>query len=199
MFKNLNIIFAIVVILNLQGLYCQELNKLNKKGNKQGVWKENFDNQPNIDYALITYDNGEKNGELKSFYKNGNIATYLIYKNGKIDGILKNFYPNGELKYSVNYNMGLKDGIQKEFSKEGLLKAEKKYCNGTVCDYYKLYYNNGNLYISVEIDYNKKGDKIEKWEVFYENGKLKATGVKKNEKKTGTWEKFTEQGDLIKN
>lgn len=199
MFKNRDIILTIAVILHFQGLYCQEINKLNEKGNKQGVWKESIDDLPNIDYALISYEDGIRNGELKSYYKNGNIATYVIYKNNEIDSILKNYYLNGELKYLINYDKGEKDGLFMEFTKEGILKLEKKYCDGIICDFYKEYYDNGNLHISVKISYNKKGDKIEKWKVFYENGKLMSSGMKKNNKNIGVWKKFTEQGELIKN
>ncbi|WP_461630558.1 hypothetical protein [Labilibaculum euxinus] len=64
-------------------LFAQE-NKLNKEGEKEGIWKEYFKDGKLV--ATGAYKNGKKVGKWEE-YTNRNISFRIIrYKNGKKQG-----------------------------------------------------------------------------------------------------------------
>jgi hypothetical protein len=100
-------------------------------------------------------ENGEYQGKVISYYKNGQIeeeaffehgiAEGLIIKydslgnlyakgnfaNGKEEGVFEYFHPNGDLDFYISYKNGKKNGFTKTFKPDGKLKFESFYINDT--------------------------------------------------------------------
>lgn len=196
-FKN-NIYFILLTLIMSINNSCAQENQLNKNGLKQGIWKEMIIDNPNIEYVLITYNNGEKEGELKSFYRNGKLATHAFYKNNRLNGVLKNYYDDGKLKLLFNYSHGMKNGVFEEYYENKILKTKKVYIED-VLNFYEEYYDNGNIHIKVNNKKENKNDKLEEWEIYHKNGKLMLQGKKKSDKNIGIWKEYSKEGELIKN
>ena len=55
-------------------------------------------------------------------YENGNLASYYNVKNGIKNGEMVSFFPNGQVKEMKHIDKNTLEGIQKEFYENGLIK-----------------------------------------------------------------------------
>ncbi len=167
------------------------INRIDKNGEKQGVWKEFYED------GKVNIEKGFKNNELDGYYKKydqkGNLILTLRYRNGiiveenAVDDqdeieIRKEYDNEGNLKFSGPYKINTPIGIHREYSKDGeVIKS-------------KIYDNNGNV-ISVGI-VNEKGEKQGSWKNYYTKEKLFSEGQYVNNKKTGTWKYYHKNGGI---
>lgn len=128
---------------------------------------DNFSNSKFISSFQSWFENGQKeeekhfdeqgqlNGLVKQWYKNGNLAksqnykhdildgdseewyengipeSLYPYKNGKTDGVAKSWNKYGKLTYSIEYKNGVENGVYRNWSKNtGKLTKETQYVNG---------------------------------------------------------------------
>jgi len=208
------------IILYSSFSFAQEINKLDEKGQKHGLWKGTFPESKRPRYEG-TFDHGKETGIFKFFddTKAGTViatrefnpkdnSCYTIFynqNNNKVsEGKLINKQYEGEWKYyhkdsptimtSENYKNGKLDGIRKVFYKEGKIAEEISYKDGKKEGTYKKYAENGVVLESS----NYKNDQYSGLATF-KNGedKLVAKGTFTNGKKTGMWE-FLEKGKMVK-
>ena len=64
-----------------------------------------WDENDKIKKSSISYINGKKNGEFKSWYKNGNLESEGFYKQDLMDGDWKFYYQNGENMAKDHFQM----------------------------------------------------------------------------------------------
>ncbi len=168
----------------------EKLNRRDKFGKKQGIWKTFYPNE-----KIHTYAN-YKNHKLNGYYREYNIYGELIKSEYFIDGKLtilkedenpelkkklkKEYFSNGKLKMSGAYIDTIPVGIHKIFNEKG-----------EVINSY-LYTDNGIKRGEGIID--KKGKKQGNWKYLYPNGKIKSKGKYKNGKKEGNWIYFFNNG-----
>lgn len=167
----------------------EKLNRKDKIGRKQGVWKDFYP----TDKVKIesNYLNDTLSGYYREYDKNGNIIKLIKYEKGKeiTDTIsegkitLKNiFYDNGKLKYSGAFRDSLPVGIHREYSEnEEIIKAYE--------------YNDFGRKIGEGI-VDKLGLKQGKWRILYDDGSLQAIGEYKSNKKIGTWTYYFQGGNV---
>lgn len=165
----------------------------------------------------FVYENGIFTGDYKEYYNDGKIKR----KQSKINNIkiVFDYHKNGDLNYSDRY---LSDRIVRTnysngeiISKGSLIKDKKNgdwfyYKNGVIITkgHYKSdekigewqnFYNDGNLkeILNYELDKTGKSFLNGFYNKFYENGMLKVIGSYKNNKKTGSWETYAEDGKIL--
>ena len=63
-----------------------------------------------------------KNGEVKTYYKTGELQTTVNYVDGLRQREFKTYYQSGELESTVNYLDGLRQGERKYYFESGLLR-----------------------------------------------------------------------------
>jgi antitoxin component YwqK of YwqJK toxin-antitoxin module len=127
-------------------------------------------------YIVENYKRGLNDQEFKKYYGNGNIKMIgFKNKNGKIKGELKYYYKNGELKNIMNVDTGEK----KEYFRNGVLKRTGIFLDGGKTGEWKEYYDNGQLkevgYYSKRdgiLKYYLNDKKIGEWKYYDETGKL---------------------------
>ena len=109
------------------------------------------------------------NGQIKTFYNNGEISSQYtekkglyegpyrrVFSNGKpwiettylhdnIHGSYRSFFSDGTLRYYAEYDFGRLDGIQKKYNHDGKLLSEITYNQGIKDGISKFYNDNGNL------------------------------------------------------
>ncbi|WP_349764108.1 hypothetical protein [Fusobacterium sp. SYSU M8D902] len=121
----------------------------------------------------------KRNGEQKTFYKNGVIRKIENYKDGEYNGEQKTFYENGAIRKIENYKDGEYDGEQKIFYENGNLEDLQKYDNNKRIGEWKEFYEDGNLKtislyknnnLEKQSSYNSNGELIEDFNVNYKDG-----------------------------
>ena len=200
---------------------------------KEGKLTENLDILTNGKYTEYykngqikiqgSYKEGKRDGEFKTFLKNGKSAGFIIYKDGKIikstlvkamkdnasfspvtdiyykledsHTLRKVDYENGLLRIYFIYNKdGIPDGESVEYYEEGNIKSIIPFKNNMVEGLTITYYENGN--IDEEVNY--KNDKMNGEAKSYdENGKLNGRTIFKDDIKLE--EEVHKENEILKN
>jgi antitoxin component YwqK of YwqJK toxin-antitoxin module len=155
------------------------INRKDKNGLKQGLWKEFYPN--GMVKTEVTYTDGKMSGYLKEYSLKGSLTNTTKY----IDGVLQTdapelakldvktaYYDNGAVRYTATYKDGVAEGIQREFSPEGKVINAKVYVGGTLT-------GEGIL--------DTAGRKQGPWKEYHPNGVLKSKGVYLNGKRVDDW------------
>ncbi len=94
-------------------------------------------------------DEGSFHGEVKWFYKNGNVERISNFRYGNLNGVHKEFYENGNARMVANYEDNYKEGEVQFFNIDGQLTSTAVYKNdqpfdGTT-DCFSTYKNGENI------------------------------------------------------
>ena len=71
-----------------------------------------------------------RNGQSKSYYKNGRLKRLWNFKNGIRDGLQQNYYGDGTLSDETETKDGIQNGFMRIYSRDGKLEKEVYYKNG---------------------------------------------------------------------
>lgn len=212
--------FLVIFLISVSTIFSQDINKLDIKGLKHGLWKGTYEASKRPRYEG-TFDHGKEIGIFKFYddtkaktiiatreFNPTNNSCYTIFynqKNNKVsEGKLVNKLYEGEWKYyhedsplimtAEFYAKGKLNGIRKVFYNSEKIAEETTYKNGVKEGSYKKFAENG--IVLEESIY--KNDLYEGLAIFRdaENG-VTAKGVYKNGKKIGIWE-FTKEGKTTK-
>lgn len=208
----------------LSGFFAQaqnQINKLDEKGNKNGLWSGNYPDTKNLKYEG-TFDHGKEIG-IFTFYDNtktkrviatrefnpiDNSAYTIIYdqlKNKVSEGKVINKLSEGKWIYyhkaskvimsTEFYTKGKLEGIRSVFYPSGKIAEEMMYKNNLKNGVYKRYTESG---IVLE-ESNYKDDQFDGDAIFRDadEGHVVSKGKFTNGKKTGLWQ-FYERGKLVK-
>ncbi len=157
----------------------EKINRRDKDGLKQNVWKEFYPNG-NLKNEC-TYLNDLKNGYLKEYNINGNLQNTTKYNNGKLiedaPELAKldtktDYYEGGFIKSSGTYKNGIPEGTFREFSIDGKITSSKIFKDGILVG---------------EGLYDEANKEQGPWKEYHPNGQLKAQGVYKDGKRIGEW------------
>ena len=169
------------------------------------------------------YKAGRRDGEFKTFLKNGKSAGYVIYKDGKIikstlvktmkdnasfspvtdiyykledsHTLRKVDYENGLLKTYFIYNKdGIPDGESVEYYEEGSIESIVHFRNNIVEGLTITYYENGNIDEEVNYKNNKMNGEAKSYD---ENGKLNGRTIFKDNIKLE--EDVYKENEILKN
>lgn len=158
----------------------ETINRTDKKGEKQGAWKEFF---PNGKVKTETsYLNGKKTGYSKTFLENGSLGNIEKYVGDSLQSeapelatkleVRNEYYEDGAIKKTGTYLYGIAEGTHKEYSQEGKITAAK-------------IFHEGNLVGEGLID--EAGNLRGPWTEYHANGKTKGKGNYDNGAKVGEW------------
>lgn len=167
------------------------INRTDRKGNKQGVWKEFYKNGKIK--QEVTYLNDKYHGLLKTYNERGELEKSVRYFNGQLVLNEANYNNNDiEIKDSIGSNGrvvskgGFKDnkpvGVHTRFNDEG------KPVSSEIFDELGFILAAGSL--------NTDGYKNGSWEYFYSTGELMSKGQYKNNKKQGMWNYYYQDGKV---
>ena len=118
-------------IVNEESSAWQTLTSETKNGELDGELKEWYRNGQLA--SLVYWKNGKWHGEWKRWYENGQVKWHCSYKDGKKDGEWTKWYLNGQLEYQGCYKNEVLDGEWKMWHQSGQLKYSKLYCDGILC------------------------------------------------------------------
>ncbi len=218
--KTAKFLFFLVALFLIQnGLNAQteesELNRLNKKGQKTGLWKKYYPNgklqyegffkndQPTGKF--LRYDRkGNKIAELNHHLQTNTVFAKMYYADGTLKGEGKyvqkkkdsiwNFYAeDGALLNKVPYNMGVKDGTELNYYREGEISEKTVWKQDKKDGKNIQYYPNGKVKIIMHYD---NGIRRGEYAVYQIDSKPVITGNYRNNKRHGKWVYYNSEGEI---
>jgi antitoxin component YwqK of YwqJK toxin-antitoxin module len=135
---------------------------------KQGPWKKAT---PDGGWQVLTMLNGKPDGKLEQFAASGQLELVEHYRFGVLDGTMESFYPDGKRRYQGTFADGKHDGA------ETLL-----YPDGELPQFHRNWHKGVLHGVSIEN---------------FRNGKPKQIGSYDMGKKTGRYQYFRDDGQLI--
>ncbi|TYB80199.1 toxin-antitoxin system YwqK family antitoxin [Bizionia saleffrena] len=109
-----------------------------------GKWVYFHNNGGEVMMEEVYNDDGEIEGEKKTYYKTGGIAEQALFKGGVLNGVSQWFSDKGILIRLFNYTNGALDGPSKSYDSKGNVTMEGVYRNDLKHGIWK-YYENGKL------------------------------------------------------
>lgn len=218
---HINFVVLLTVMLFSQNILAQsEVNKLDEKGKKHGVWKGVFEESKRPRYEG-TFNHGKEIGVFsfyddtkaksiiatREFNAKDNSAYTIFYdqnKNKVSEGKVINKLFEGQWKYyhqasqnimtTENYSAGKLDGLRTVFYISGKIAEEISYKNNLKNGFYKKYTEKGVI-LEESIFKNNIYNGLA---IFSDvNGNVVSKGQFVNGKKSGIWQ-FFEKGKLVK-
>jgi antitoxin component YwqK of YwqJK toxin-antitoxin module len=175
-----------------------------EKGKKIGLWIEYLDSMDSIVkdsnsavYRRMTnYVNGQPDGTVRVFTKNGAINREMFYKNGKQNGPEQWYYNTGELQEEAMFHNGKKAVAAIAFFKNGIVSREIDFTDeGEYKVEDKVFGENG---IIKQSTFYSNGVKSA-YDEYYPDGKLAKETVYQDGKDIGVTTNYTKQGEPIDN
>ena len=193
----------------------EKINRRDKNGQKQGVWKDFYFNG-NLQKEG-TYRDDKKNGFFKEYTINGSLLNTDKFINGELQkdvpeltklDMKTEYYEGGNIKYFGGYKNEIAQGVHREYDITGKVTNSKIYKDGILTGEgilddegreqgsWKEYHPNGQIKSKGEY---LNGKKIEDWIFYYANGKIEQKGkYDKKGKAQGTWIWYFENEKVLR-
>lgn len=208
---------ALCALLSLTAV-CQEMNRTDAKGRRQGAWtdfypngQKRYEGQFKNDKCKGTFRYYDQQGNLqatnefdksgekclnKTYAPNGRMVATGYYVNQKKEGEWKYFdKDSGQLLLSEDNKGGKVDGWSRLYNPvSGKLAEETQYVEGQPEGLCHKYSDTGVL--QMECRYHN-GQLEGPCKTYYPNTALKEEGQYVNGKKSGEWKTYNEDGDLL--
>lgn len=216
---------ALIIVLCILLMYGCGSNQRGSKDQASGAEESNV---PDTGYTGIkkyyskdllikevTFKNGVRHGEMRTFYQGGQLYQTFWYENGLRQDSAKWHYLEGQVFRSTPYKNDTVNGIQKQYYRNGRVKAKLEYVKGVRTPFIEEYTQEGRLVknypeivatlsdnyttkgsVSINLELSDKGTKVRFYKGDFTNGvfdttrciKLKTENGKAfiNLKKSGT-------------
>lgn len=208
---------ALCVLVSLTAV-CQEMNRTDAKGRRQGTWtdfypngQKRYEGQFKNDKCKGTFRYYDQQGNLqatnefdksgnkclnKTYAPNGRMVATGFYVNQKKEGEWKYFdKDSGQLLLSEDNKGGKVDGWSRLYNPvSGKLAEETQYVGGQPEGLCHKYSDTGVLQME---SYYRNGQLDGPCKTYYPNTALKEEGQYTNGKKSGEWKTYNEDGDLL--
>lgn len=165
----------------------------NENGQLQGEMKTYFSN--GVLKENVNYDNGKANGKYTIYYSNGQIKQTGIYVNDQIEGEVISYFPAGAIKGKHYYKKDILDGEAIDYYETGVKKDVINYKNGKAEGKIQLFYKNGALEEERPYVSDQRSGLCK---VYYPSGKIKIDASYKEDKEDGEWKWYWENGNVLK-
>lgn len=113
------------------------------QNNTQGKVIAYFDSTFTKKALECSFINGRKNGEYKSWHRNGILKSVENFKDGIANGMVENWNVIGIKTFEANYANGVEDGYFRNWYGNGVLKKERFYNMGALEGFVKSFYVSG--------------------------------------------------------
>ena len=166
------LVFGFLFLVNISIFAQADYNKLDDKGNKNGLWKGRYEDTKNPKYEG-TFEHGKE------------VGTFTFYDNTKTKTVIatREFNPQDNSAYTIFYDQ------KKNKVSEG--KVVYKLYEGE----WKYYHKSSKVIMTLENYSNGKLEGLRS--VFYPNSKIAEEIHYKNDSKEGLYKRYTESGIII--
>lgn len=189
------------------------INRTDKKGLKQGVWKKYY--RTDTLFSVCTFKDDKRIGSFLTYSPNGKLQTRLVYRGttgisdaqlfdesgavigkGKYigqerDSVWTFFDEKGVLTSRESYLKGKKNGLTVDFYPDGKPARSANYLAGQLDGPYVEYFATGKTKVEGKME---AGDYEGTLRIFHPNGKVWQEGQYVNGLREGVWVTFDETG-----
>lgn len=154
---------------------------------------------------------GQKQGVWKSFYPSGQLKESASYLDGQLHGYKRLYNEKGKLVQTDYYIRGTKQTKEaqqkaetenepeyiREYYNSGNIKSEGAFINEKPVGVHTYYAPDGKIEYALDFDttgtktgkglYSQDGKRVGKWQHFYSGGSLKSEGLYQNGLRHGKW------------
>lgn len=99
-----------------------------KPEGRDGEWK--LRNEYGFEDVVMSYDNGDREGDYVEYFENGEISVKSTYMDNKREGYYVSYYPDGKIHQEGYYKDGELDGAWDSYSSAGAIVSSEYYLNG---------------------------------------------------------------------
>src|SRR5690606_26674084 len=96
-------------------------------------------------YTILNQDSNMVHGSYTMFHENGQVAVEGSFVKGQKDGQFKEFYPDGNIKREMRYKEGLREGEVVIYNPNGKLAQQGVFLNDTLTGNLAVYYPDGDI------------------------------------------------------
>jgi uncharacterized protein len=170
-----------------------DYNLRNAKGQKDGLWIQQWESTRNLLYKG-QYKNGLPVGIWERYHADGGLMAIQNHIKDTIEVHVQTFHTDGTTLLSVgSYLKKKKDGEWKFYSKDGLVTSVEHYANDVFNGEVAFYYTNGKLY---KRENYAEGIKEGGYEEYYDNGKMRSKGAYTRDALHGPYKQWFPNGLL---
>ena len=166
----------------------ESINRYDRKGLKQGRWKYFYEDGSLMEEG--SFRNDKRDGFFKTYDRRGNLLELKKFVDGEevIDApeiarldVITEYYESGVISRVITLKNGVAEGVSREYAEDGSIERAVIYVGGNIV---------------AEGIMDEEGNKEGLWEEFYLDGSLRAKGSYLNNRKTGEWVYYHENGIL---
>nr|MBA3971598.1 toxin-antitoxin system YwqK family antitoxin [Bacteroidota bacterium] len=196
---------CLIIVLSASGMFVCAQNPCGPPGNvivaaepkKKSLEGEviSFFSNGNIKSKLF-YISNNLHGTQFYFHMNGKPHSKTTYLHGMLEGPFQEYYDNGNLQMEGTFHYNKKEGSFINYTQQGIKLIEGKYAAGNINEQYKYFYENGQLAYSLLY---KHGKLIQDGEtnIYYPDGKIKRIEMYKAGERKGNWRSYYPSGKLL--
>jgi antitoxin component YwqK of YwqJK toxin-antitoxin module len=182
-------------------------NQKDKSGRKQGFWKAKYPNgnikytaffkndkpvgrmkryfQDKVLMAEMVFDTSGTKSRVKMYFEQGPLAATGNFINSQKDSVWSYFsYYTKTLSKQEVYKNGKLNGISRNYFASGKIAEERDWSNNAPLSYWKRFYENGVVRMSIVFSNGKRNGKFE---LLYPNGNAEWIGAYLNDLPEGKW------------
>lgn len=163
-------VFVFLLIFSTVLGFSQEVNQIDDKGEKQGVWKK-YHKNGGLRY-VGEFKDDQPIGVFKYYYDTGKFQSNVTYF-GKVS-YANFYYPSGAVKATGKYISQKKDSVWTYYDLKGYRKSTEYYKLGSREKVWYVYYTNGN--VAEEKEYIKDFENGI-WNTYFEDGTFKMKAI----------------------
>ena len=194
----------------------EQINRYDRNGLKQGVWKEFYDDGKLKNES--SFKDGRLNGLYKEFNEKGNLILVLKYEDDQLiaedveleEGVeIRNEYDDqNRLVKSGPYKQNIPIGIHRSYDPTGEVTGSFIYNDygevvsegiidneGKKRGVWKDYYTSGETKAEGQYENNYRSGK---WKFYHKNGQVEQTGDYSRGRITGLWRWYYEDGSILR-
>ena len=214
--KTSNIIVGPTWYINKEGT-VETKGTFDEKGNRQGEWL--WYHSTGELFRTGQYIDGEFDGVVTDYYKDGGLSASYNFKMGKrngiseyykligykyeeqdyidglLDGEVRNYYPDGTLEAVSKVKADQKEGPQINYYEDGSIRSKSNYVADKLTGEHVTYFRNGVIDFKEHFNEGKSNGAFIS---VYKNGKTFLEGQVKNDNKIGVWTTYHRDGTLDK-
>jgi len=193
--KYISIFFIFFV-----GISCAQVNQVDAKGLKQGLWFKDFPGTKIHMYEGVFKDD-KPVGIFKYRYESGSIKAIVDNKSNSKLSLVKMYFENEALMSEGCYWDQKKDSVWINYNERGELVSAESYIDDKLNGKKIIYYLNDQLeagkmnVLSITNYVNDLKDGVCK--EFHPSGKLKTTGIYTNGERFGEWVDYYNTGQVM--
>ena len=114
-----------------------------------GVYLVYYDSLKTRLELSATILNGKRTGAWTWYFETGATKRMIAYQNGLFNGEVKSFYPEGQISASSFYEMGTVNGLAVRWFANGVKKSEGVVLNGKPTGLWKYWKEDGSLLLEI--------------------------------------------------